>query len=494
MTDSQRQLTRREFITGAAAAGAAAALPWMGSSADAAPAKRPNLIFILTDDQRYDAMGFMGHTRFLKTPNMDRLAREGAVLTNAFATTALCSPSRACFLTGAYAHRHGVVNNEATDPDPALQTFPQALRQAGYETAYVGKWHMERKSDPRPGFDYWLSFMGQGVYVDPKLNENGREFQAQGYMTDLLTDYAVRFLEKDRDKPFCMVLAHKAVHEPFTPADRHKGAFPDARLPEPASFRDDYRGKPEWQRRILVHGGGRKEKWLASKDKPVPETLEPEEWDGRAPRRLDYYRALLAVDDSIGKVLEALEKKGILDDTVIAFAGDNGYFMGEHRKGDKRLAYEESIRIPWLIRYPRLIKPGTEIKQMTLNIDLAPTFLDLAGAKTPSSMQGRSMKPLFDGAKHPWRESFFYEYFREDWQTGIPTIHAVRTENTKYVTHPDIQDLDELYDLRNDPLEMRNLAQDPAHASEVKRLRAEMKRLKKETKYPEGKQLGAPPL
>jgi len=491
---TEKHITRREFITRAAAAGAAAALPLWGGSLEAAPAKRPNLIFILTDDHRYDAMGFMGHTPFLETPNMDRLAREGATLTNAFVTTALCSPSRASFLTGAYAHRHGVVNNEANDPDPAFETFPQALRTAGYETAYVGKWHMERKSDPRPGFDYWLSFMGQGVYVNPMLNENGREFQAEGYMTDLLTDYAVKWLEKERDKPFCLILAHKAVHEPFTPADRHKDAFPLAEVPEPESFRDDYRGKPEWQRRLLAHGGGRKDKWIASKDKPVPETLEPTKWAGNEPRRLDYYRALLAVDDSVGRVLETLEEKGILDDTVVAFAGDNGFFQGEHRKGDKRLMYEESIRIPWLIRYPKLIKPGTKIEQMTLNIDLGPTFLDLAGAKTPSTMQGRSMAPLFDGKRHPWRKSFLYEYFREDFQAGIPTMLGVRTEDTKYVSYPDIEDIEELYDLKADRFEMDNLSQNPRRASDVRRMRVELSKLKMRTGYPRGRHPGAPPV
>ena len=492
---TERQLTRREFITRAAAVGAAAAMPWWSKSLEAAPAKRPNLIFILTDDQRYDAMGFMGHTPFLKTPNMDRLAREGATLTNAFVTTALCSPSRACFVTGTYAHRHGVVNNEATDPDPSLENFPQALQKAGYETAYIGKWRMEKKSDPRPGFDYWLSFLGQGVYENPTFNENGREFEAEGYMTDLLTDYAVKFLEKDREKPFCMILAHKAVHGPFTPAERHKNAFPDAVLPEPASFKDDYKGKPEWQRRMIAYGGGSKAKLLENKDKPVPETIPPVEWNGKEPGRLNYYRTLLAVDDSIGTVLDTLEKKGILDDTVIAFAGDNGYFMGEHRRGDKRLAYEESIRIPWLIRYPKMIKPGTKIEEMTLNIDLGPTFLDLAGAKAPKSMQGRSMKPLFGGQKHaPWRKSFFYEYFREDQYPAFPLMLGIRTENMKYVTYPDIKDIDELYDLDKDPFEMHNLAQDPAHAADLKRLKAQFERLKRETAYPEGKQIGIPPV
>ncbi len=223
-------ITRREFLTrGAAAAGVLAAVLSLSESASGA-SERPNIVFILTDDQRFDALGFMGRPGFLKTPNLDRIAREGAHVRNAFVTTALCSPSRASFMTGCYAHKHGVVTNEGMDPDPSCPTFAQILQKAGYETAFVGKWHQAPKSDPRPGFDYWLSFKGQGVYEDPVLNENGREFRATGYMSDILTDHAVEFLEKKRDKPFCMVLSHKAVHEPFTPAPRHKDRHAHAGL------------------------------------------------------------------------------------------------------------------------------------------------------------------------------------------------------------------------------------------------------------------------
>ena len=480
-------ITRREFISrGAAAAGLLAA----GISVGEADDKRPNFLFILTDDQRYDAMGFMGRPAFLKTPNMDRIAREGAHFRNAFVTTSLCAPSRACFMTGAYAHRHGVVNNEGYDPDPSCPNVGQLLQKAGYETAYVGKWHQAPKSDPRPGFDYWLSFLGQGVYIDPKLNENGREFVAQGYMTDLLTDYAVKWLKKDREKPFCMVLAHKAIHGPFTPAARHKDAFPDAEIPEPASYKDAFEDKPEWMRRAYT-SGSRREQWVASEGLPIPKKIERKAWNGKG--MTDYYRTLLGVDDSIGQVLSTLEAAGKLDNTVIIFAGDNGYFIGEHGLGDKRLMFEESIRIPFLVRYPKLLKPGTKIDETVLNIDLAPTLLELAGAKMPDSMQGKSMVPVMKGRKTS-HESFFYEYFREPWLAGLPLMLGVRAGQWKYCTYPDIKDIDELYDLKNDPLEMHNLSQDPAYAGKVKEMKAELERLKKETGYPEGKQLGAPPV
>ena len=479
-------ITRREFISrGAAAAGLLAAGISVGSAED----KKPNFLFILTDDQRYDAMGFMGRPSWFKTPNIDRIAREGAHFRNAFVTTSLCAPSRACFMTGAYAHRHGVVNNDGYDPDPSCPTYPMVLQKAGYETAYVGKWHQAPTSEPRPGFDYWLSFLGQGVYENPKLNENGREFVAKGYMTDLLTDYAVKWLKKDREKPFCMVLAHKAVHGPFTPPDRHKDAFPDAEIPEPASYKDTFEGKPEWMRRAYTYGQGR-EQWVASEGLPIPKKIERKPWNGKG--NLNYYRTILGIDDSIGTVLDTLQAAGQLDNTVVVFAGDNGYFIGEHGLGDKRLMFEESVRIPFLMRYPKLLKGGSKVDQTVLNIDLAPTLLELAGAKTPESMQGKSMLPAIKGKTT--HESFFYEYFREAWACGLPLMLGVRTNEWKYVTYPDIKDIDELYDLKNDPIEMHNLSQDPAYAGKLKEMKAEFERVKKEAGYPEGKQLGAPPV
>lgn len=480
-------ITRREFLNrGMAAAGVLAA----GLSIDEADAsERPNILFILTDDQRYDAMGFIGRPSFLKTPNLDRIAREGAHVRNAFVTIALCAPSRACFLTGTYAHKHGVVTNEGFDPDPSCPTFGQLLQEAGYDTAFIGKWHQAPTSNPRPGWSYWLSFLGQGQYEDPKLNENGREFRAKGYMSDILTDYALTWLRKDRERPFCMVLAHKAVHGPFTPAPRHRDAFPEGSIPEPVSFKDTFADKPKWMRRAFTYGIQRNQ-WAASEGKPIPDKITRGDWNGKG--MMDYYRTILGIDESVGRVLNELEASGRLDNTFVVFAGDNGYFVGEHGLGDKRLMYEESIRIPMLVRYPKLVKAGSRVDGTVLNIDLAPTVLELAGVKVPDGMQGRSMVPVLKGK--PGHESFLYEYFREAWAAGLPLMLGVRTDRWKYCSYPDMNDIDELYDLKNDPIEMHNLSQDPAHAGKVKEMRDELARLKKETGYPEGVQLGSPPV
>ncbi len=480
-------ITRRDFMTGgiAAAGVLAAVLSMSEASAD----ERPNILFILTDDQRFDALGFMGKTPFLKTPNLDRIAREGAHVRNAYVVLALCAPSRATFLTGAYPHKHGVVNNEGYDPDPSCPNFAQLLQKAGYKTAYIGKWHQAPKSDPRPGFDYWLSFLGQGVYEDPDLNENGREFKAAGYMTDILTDYAIKWLKRDRTQPFCMVLAHKAIHAPFTPAPRHKDAFANESLPEPANYRDTFAGKPKWMRRAFTSGAG-PGTWPESEGKPIPEKVERKPWDGK--NGLDYYRTLLAIDDSVGRVLSELEASGRLDNTFIVFAGDNGYFLGEHGLNTKRLIYESSIRIPMLVRYPKLVKAGSKVDGTVLNIDLAATFLELAGVKSPESVQGSSMLPVLQGKAG--RKSFLYEYFREESLPGMPLMLGVVSGRWKYCSYPDMNDIEELYDVKSDPNELTNLSQDPAHAEKLKEMRDELARLKKANGYPEGVQVGRPPV
>jgi arylsulfatase A-like enzyme len=471
---------RREFLRtlglGAAALGAGA----LGAPGRAhAQTQRPNIVFFLIDDQRFDAMSCMGNPPWLRTPNMDRLRVEGALFANAFVVQSLCAPSRAAFLSGRYGHCTGVYDNMGHDPNPDVRTYPMVLQQAGYNTAFVGKWHMANTNMPRPGFDYWLSFTGQGVYENPTLNEDGRQFQAQGYITDLLTDYAVNFLQRPRTGPFSLCLWHKAIHGPFTPAERHKNLYTGEELPKPVSWDDTFENKPHWQRAI-ANGATGPNAYTA----PCPDKLEPRPWDGKQEGRLNYYRTLAAVDDSVGKVYETLERIGQLDNTIFVFAGDNGYFMGEHRRGDKRLMYEESLRIPLLIRYPRLIPAGATIQQMVLNIDMAPTFLDAAGAQAPAEVQGRSVCPLFASQAPTWRSSFLYEYM-QDGRFQIPPMLGVRTERFKYVTYPTLQDLDELYDLQTDPNEMTNLAVDPAFAGKLAEMKAELERLKKETAYVE---------
>lgn len=444
---------------------------------------KPNIVFILIDDQAWNVLGKDGRYTFMKTPNLDQLSREGLVFENAFVTTSLCSPSRACFMTGSYAHTNGVYINSYSDPDPDVPLLPKVLQEAGYETAFLGKWHMKRGANPREGFDYWLSFDGQGKYIDPPLNENGREFIEKGYMTDILTDYAMRWIKKPREKPFCLFLWHKAVHAPFTPAPRDSDAFPNALIPEYDNWYDTMEGKPEWLRRGWLYGVHNKV-WYESEGKPVPEKIEPRPWDPRNPRCMNYLRAMLAVDESVGNMRNCLEELNILDNTILVFGSDNGFFLGSHQRGDKRLMYEESIRIPLIVRYPELIKAGSKNSDMILNIDIAPTLIELAGAEVPADMQGMSFVPLLKNENAEWRKSFMYEYFQESYAPGFVTATGVRNKKYKYIEYPDmINDIDELYDLENDPREMINLINSPDHQTVRSEMKAELEKLKAETGY-----------
>lgn len=433
------------------------------------PAERPNILFILLDDLRWDALGCTGHP-FVLTPNIDRIANEGVRFSNAFVTTSLCSPSRASFLTGAYAHRHGVRLNAVNDPDPSFPLLPQLLQQAGYETALIGKWHMKPGLAPRPGFDHW--YCAQYPYENPRVNENGRGFQAEGYITDLLMEEAVRWLRQPRQEPFFLLLAPIAPHSPYTPAARHASFFADVLLEKPVSFDDTLETKPAWQRALRVMPG-----------KPVPPAIPPGPWDPQNPNMLNYFRTLLAVDEGVGEVLATLEELGQLDSTVVVFTSDNGFIWGEHQiRNNKRAMYEESIRIPLLIRYPLLVPPGWTAQEMVLTLDLAPTFLELAGVELPDTLQGQSLVPCLMGSNDPWRTSFLYEYFSYP-DDPFPTMLGVRTERAKYVTYPEIEDLDELYDLENDPFELNNLAVDPDAEPLLAEMRQELQRLMDETGY-----------
>ncbi len=451
-----------------------------------APAAKPNFLFVMVDDMAPDAF-FHNRFNFLKTPNIDRLAKEGAVFENMFVTTALCSPSRASILTGTYSHIHGVRYNEIQDPEPDLEQFPQALQKVGYKTAMIGKWHMARHADPRPGFDYWLSFKGQGVYNDPELNENGTVLKETGYITDILTDKTVDFLSENKNNPFCVLLWHKACHAPFTPAERHKNAFLDAQIEEPASWSLDFSEAPLWMRREKVYGPHLK-KWIASEGKPVPDRLPVKAWNPPAPW-MDMLRCLLAVDDSLGRVMDLLDDQGRLDNTVIIFMADNGWFYGEHRRGDKRLAYEESIRVPFAMRYPPKLKPGRRIEGMVANIDIGPTLLDLAGATIPKTMQGESFVPVMEGKADGRTAPFFYEYFQEKYAPGIPTILSIRTPEWKYIHFPyedaAAGNFDELYRLGKDPNEMHNLIHSPEAAAQLEKMQQLLDDAKKQYGYTE---------
>jgi N-acetylglucosamine-6-sulfatase len=429
---------RRTFLR---AAGAAAASPLiMGAKTN-----KRNIVFVLIDDLRYDSMGFMGHP-VLQTPHIDRMARNGIHLKNAFVTTSLCSPSRASILTGLYAHTHQILDNSTLLPKETV-TFPGLLQEMGYRTCFVGKWHMGGSTDmPRPGFDRWVSFRGQGVYIDPTFNIDGEQVKREGYITDLITDYSIDFIKKNRDRPFFLYMSHKAVHASFVPAPRHKGKYTGVKAPKPASFYDteeNYRGKPDWVRR-------QRKSWHGV-DGMYNHTTDFDQF------YRDYCETVLGVDDSIGRLMETLEQAGLAGDTLIIFMGDNGFLFGDHGLIDKRCMYEPSIRVPMIAHCPALTGNGSVREQMVLNIDIAPTILDAAGAQIPSFMHGMSFLPLIKGENVRWRTEFLYEYFWERAYAQTPTVLGLRTDTHAYMRHQGIWDLYELYDVANDPDEMNNL-------------------------------------
>ncbi len=424
--------------------------------------KPRNVVFILTDDHRYDAMGFTNHP-FLETPHLDSMARNGVHLKNAFVTTSLCSPSRASILTGLYTHKHRVIDNNRLVPDGTI-FFPQFLQKAGYSTAYVGKWHMGGAHDnPRPGFDHWVSFRGQGNYLSPgpryTINVNGQRVPQKGYITDELTDYAVDWLEKQKgDKPFFLYLSHKAVHANFTPAKRHEGRYAEKNL--------DFLPKGE--------------ELSAAKNTPRWVRDQKNSWHGinfsyHSDRGLEYlYRryceSILAVDDSVGRVLAQLKKMGIHDNTLVVYMGDNGFMWGEHGLIDKRVAYEASIRVPMMMQCPDLFEGDKVIERVIGNIDVGPTIMHAAGLTTPDYMDGKSFLELPNKDDPNWRDYFLYVYYWEKNFPQSPTQFALRGEQYKYITYYGLWDTDELYDLKADPGETRNLIHEPKFAEIAKEM------------------------
>lgn len=424
-----------------------------------------NIIIILSDDHRYDFMGFMpGAPEWLDTPGMDRMAAQGAHVANAFVTTSLCSPSRASILTGQYAHRHGVVDNTSPIP-PGTVFFPEHLQRAGYRTALVGKWHMgeEAGSDqPRAGFDQWVSFRGQGVYHDPLLNINGERRQMAGYTTDILTDQALAWLDRVRGegRPFFLLLSHKAVHAEFEPAPRHARRFADApiRYPETMVNTDAmYRGKPDWVREQRYSWHGVEHMYQGAM-----------EFD---PFYRAYAETLLALDESVGRVLDYVDENGLGGNTLVLYMSDNGFMLGEHGLIDKRQAYEESIRIPMLAYAPGFVPAGAKLTGMVRNIDIAPTVLELAGVTKPDAMDGRSVASVLRGEPPAWDEELLYEYYWEHAFPHTPTVFALRDGRYKYIFYHGVWDTDELYDLETDPREKFNLIDLPAYQEHVTRLR-----------------------
>lgn len=455
------------------------AAPILGQrGAAVANASRPNIVFILIDDLRWDELGCAGHP-YIQTPNIDRLAKEGAMFRNAFMTTPLCSPSRASFLTGKYAHTHGITDNvDRSEASHKLVTFPAMLHKSGYDSAFIGKWHMGNDETPRPGFDHWVSFKGQGTYINPDINEDGKPVKRRGYVTDILGDYAVKFIRRSRQKPFLVYMAHKAIHpevtqnddgsiniadaEKFLPAERHQHAYEGKTIPR----RPNYGRAPDDKPALL--------RQIEGLPPLGPATVTPDE------SILGRHRTLSAIDENVGEILRALKETGQLENTIIVFTSDNGYFYGEHGLSiERRLAYEESIRLPLLVRYPRVIKPGTVRNELALNIDLAPTLLSLARLPVPNDMEGRSLVPLLKGERTEWRNKFLIEYYSDK---VIPRIvrmgyRAVRTEKWKYIHYLELEGMDELYELEADPYEMKNVIKEPRCANVLNEMKLELSRL-----------------
>src|SRR5262245_51177755 len=413
---------------------------------------RPSFVVVLSDDQRYDAFGAAQREQgagarfpWLETRALDRLAAEGVRFRNAFVVNALCSPSRASFLTGLYGHANGILDNE-TPLDPAAVTYASLLRAAGYRTGYVGKWHMGGQAE-RPGFEWWASYLYQGTYFDASFEVNGAAQATHGWVDDVATDYAIEFLRSHRDVPFLLVVGYKAPHGPRRPSS----------VPERARGRHDG----------VALNPARSIDVLAPYEQPRPRRRLP----GTGPRARSYFDLISAMDDALGRLLDEIDALGIAGRTVVVFAGDNGMMLGEHGMGSKRAAYEGSMRIPLLVRWPGL-GPGAAgrvVDEPVLNVDLAPTILELAGVPAPAGLHGRSLLPLRRGERVPWRRAFLYEYAAES-TFEVPTQLALREVDAKLILYPGHPELTELFDLRSDPDEMRNLAQEPGSEARLAEL------------------------
>ncbi|MFO0975375.1 MAG: sulfatase [Planctomycetaceae bacterium] len=475
-------------------------------AAQTAPAAtRPNIVFIFCDDLTCQAISAYGESRhLLETPNLDRLAKQGMQFNRCLVTNSICGPSRATILTGKYSHRNGFYNNSNCTFDSSQTTFPKLLKQAGYQTAVIGKWHLV--SDPT-GFDYWNILPGQGLYYNPPMIRNGERVKTEGYVTDIITDLSIDWVKnRDRSKPFLLMSQHKAPHREWAPALRHLGWDKDRVYPEPATLFDNYEGR---SKAVSDHDMGIDRTFtdLDAKLKTPANMNEAQlkEWNAyyqprnekylaanltgkdlvrwRYNRYMhDYLACVKAIDENVGRLMQALEDDGSAANTIVVFSSDQGFFLGEHGWFDKRWIFEESLRTPLFVRWPGVTAPGASCDRIVSLVDFAQTFLDAAGVEAPNDMQGRSMVPILKGqTPADWRTSLYYHYYE------YPVPHRVRphvgviTDRYKLVHYykPDVDDW-ELLDREVDPNETKNFFADPAYASTVKELQAELQRLRTE--------------
>ncbi len=456
-----------------------AGLFWLICSLSALAQSKPNILFVLTDDLRWDAIG-IGGNKHVKTPNIDRIGKEGVYFKNMFCTTSLCSPNRASILSGLYAHRHGVVNNFTEYPS-GLKSFPMALQSVGYDTAYIGKWHMgEENDEPRPGFNWFVTHKGQGKYFDTEFNINGQKREVvKGYYTTVVTDMAEEWLNRSREKkPWCLMIGHKAPHSFYFPEPKYENTFNNVRVPYPetAFMLDD---KPAWMKERLYtwHGiYGPLFEWRKKFPDDSPEAVKDFEAMTRA-----YWGTVLSVDDSVGRLYELLKSRGELDNTIIVFMSDNGILNGEHGMVDKRTSHEPSIRIVQIVRFPNLTAPSQPrtIERQVLTLDVAPSLLELCGAPALPKLDGRSWVKLVKSGDPEWRKSWLYHYNYEKQFPYTPNVRSVRTESWKYSHYPHgdgtpDRHMAELYNIEFDPEERHNLIANPKYTSVVQQMKEEL--------------------
>lgn len=462
-------------------------------------AARPNIVFIFTDDHGAQSIGAYG-SKINQTPNIDRIAKEGMLFENCMVSNAICGPSRAVILTGKHSHINGFTDNRARF-DGAQETFPKLLRRAGYQTAMVGKWHL--KSDPT-GFDYWDILIGQGPYYNPPMIKNGERVSREGYTTEIITDLALDWMKKGRDKekPFMLMYQHKAPHRNWQPGPRYLNMYDDVTIPEPPTLFDKWEGRTSAnreQKMTIEHDMNASDLKLVA-----PRNLTQEQraaWDAAyEPKNAafraknlggrdlvkwkyqryakDYLRCVAAVDDNIGRVLEYLDENGLSENTIVIYSSDQGWYLGEHGWFDKRWMYEESLRMPFLIRWPGVIKAGSRNRDLIQNIDFAPTFLEIAGVSAPETIQGRSIVSLLKGQRpDDWRESLYYHYYEFPGAHSVRRHYGVRTERYKLIHFYRKQEW-ELFDLATDPDEMRNEYANPNYSETRTMLQGELERLR----------------
>lgn len=474
------------------------AAPTVGrAQAPKTQAKKPNIIYIMSDDHAMAAIGAYGSwlKPVVKTPNLDKLAQRGMLFRNSLVTNSICTPSRAAMLTGQYSHKNGVHTLDDSLPK-ATTHIGHLLRALGYATALIGKWHLG--IDPT-GFDYWNILPGQGVYIDPKLRAVGakpKEFTEHPgkYSEDVITDLSIDWLKKrDKDKPFLLMVHYKAPHRPWDPAPRFKDLYRDITIPEPATLLDDYAGRSRQVADVQMRIG--EDFMQRDLQMPIPKMKSDElrKWAYQQYLKR-YLSCVAAIDENIGRLMAYLEAEGLLEDTIIIYTSDQGFFLGEHGFFDKRLMYEPALTTPLLISWPGHAKPGTTNTDMILNIDHAPTFLELAGGTIPKEMQGKSYKSILEGKTPPdWRQSMYYRYWMHlDGSHNVPAHYGVRTNRYtlihfygKALKMKGAKDVTlepewELYDNQKDPQQMRNVYADPTYAPVLRELRAELDRLRRE--------------